>query len=167
MHAAISCHRECSGGTGEAACHRWAIAPQYIEQFRTVLSIFKAFTPTIQRDCSTMPPAVPHTIGEAPNNQTRPKAYAMWDLFLPPEKDVKGETPKSTRRMQCTFSFCFSDKKYIVGFSDGAMHPVLWFGVVALCFVTTTRALRSVLGKTIVMVLLCHSSECGCFLCYT
>ena len=43
---------------------------------------------------------------------------------------------------------------------------VLWFGVVALCFVITTRVLRSVLGKTIVMVLLCHSSECGCFVCF-
>ena len=38
--------------------------------------------------------------------------------------------------------------------------------VVALCFVITTRVLRSVLGKTIVMVLLCHSSECGCFVCF-
>ena len=28
------------------------------------------------------------------------------------------------------------------------------------------RALRSVLGKTIVMVLLCHSSQCGCFVCF-
>ena len=42
---------------------------------------------------------------------------------------------------------------------------VLWFGVVALCFVTTTRALRSVLGKIFVMVLLCHSSECRSFVC--
>ena len=25
---------------------------------------------------------------------------------------------------------------------------------------------RCVLGKTIVMVLLCHSSECGCFVCF-
>lgn len=33
--------------------HRWAIAPQYIEHFRTVLSIFKVRTPTIQRDCPT------------------------------------------------------------------------------------------------------------------
>ena len=34
--------------------HRWAIAPQYIEQFRIVLSIFKVSTPKIQRDCTTM-----------------------------------------------------------------------------------------------------------------
>ena len=34
------------------------------------------------------------------------------------------------------------------------------------CFVITTRVLRSVLGKTIVMLLLCHSSECGCFVCF-
>ena len=34
---------------------RWAIAPQYIEQFRIVLSIFKVSTPTIQRDRPTMP----------------------------------------------------------------------------------------------------------------
>ena len=33
---------------------RWEIAPQHIEQFRTVLSIFKVSTPTIQRDCSIM-----------------------------------------------------------------------------------------------------------------
>ena len=38
---------------------------------------------------------------------------------------------------------------------------------VALCFVITTRVLRSVLGKTVVMVLLCHSSECGCFVCFS
>ena len=42
---------------------------------------------------------------------------------------------------------------------------MLWFGVVALCFVTTTRVLRSVPGKIFVMVLLCHSSERGCFVC--
>ena len=36
----------------------------------------------------------------------------------------------------------------------------------SLCFVITTRVLRSVLGKTIVMVLLGHSSECGCFVCF-
>ena len=33
---------------------RWAIAPQYIEQFGIVLSIFKVSSPTIQRDCPTM-----------------------------------------------------------------------------------------------------------------
>ena len=36
-----------------------------------------------------------------------------------------------------------------------------------LYFFTTTRALRSVLGNTIVMVLLCHLSECGCLVCNT
>ena len=33
---------------------RWAIAPQYIEQFRTVLYIFQASGPTIQRDCPSV-----------------------------------------------------------------------------------------------------------------
>ena len=42
---------------------------------------------------------------------------------------------------------------------------MIWFGVVALCFVTTTSALRSVLGKIFVIVLLCHSSECGFCVC--
>ena len=31
--------------------HGWAIVPQYIEQFRIVLFIFKVSAPTIQRDC--------------------------------------------------------------------------------------------------------------------
>ena len=34
--------------------HRWAIAPQNIEQFRIVLPIFKVSIPTIQRDLLTM-----------------------------------------------------------------------------------------------------------------
>ena len=34
--------------------HRRAIAPQYIEQFRIVLSIFKVSDPTIRRDCPSM-----------------------------------------------------------------------------------------------------------------
>ena len=34
--------------------HRWAIASQYIEQFRPVLYIFQASAPTIQRDCLSM-----------------------------------------------------------------------------------------------------------------
>ena len=40
---------------------------------------------------------------------------------------------------------------------------MLWFGGEALCFVTTIRVLLKVLGKTIVMVLLCHSNDCGYF----
>ena len=35
--------------------HRWAIAPQYIEQFRIVPSTFKASAPIIQPDCPSMP----------------------------------------------------------------------------------------------------------------
>ena len=34
--------------------HRWAIAPQYIEHFGIVLSIFQVSSPTIQRGCPTM-----------------------------------------------------------------------------------------------------------------
>ena len=33
--------------------------------------------------------------------------------------------------------------------------------------VTTTRGLRSVLDNIFVMVLLCHSNACGCFVCST
>ena len=28
------------------------------------------------------------------------------------------------------------------------------------------KSIAKLLGKTIVMVLLCHSSECGCFVCF-
>ena len=35
-------------------CHRWAISPQNIEQFRIFRSIFKVSAPTIQHDCSSM-----------------------------------------------------------------------------------------------------------------
>ena len=35
---------------------------------------------------------------------------------------------------------------------------VLWFGGVAMCSVTTVRVLLKVLGKTLVIVPLCHSS---------
>jgi hypothetical protein len=36
---------------------------------------------------------------------------------------------------------------------------VLLFVVVALCFVTTTVVLQKVLGRTFVMVQLCHSND--------
>ena len=62
-------------------------------------------------------------------------------------KVVTDTHSEATRRYECT------------------LQLILWFGVVALCFVTTTRVLRSVLGNIFVMVLLCHSSECGCFVC--
>ena len=59
VHAA--CHYGASGlavGAGTRVCvpcwHRWAIAPQYIEKFIIVLSIFKVSTPTIRRDCPIM-----------------------------------------------------------------------------------------------------------------
>ena len=39
----------------------------------------------------------------------------------------------------------------------------LRFGGEALCFASTTRVLLKVLDNIIVMVLLCHSNECGCF----
>ena len=38
---------------------------------------------------------------------------------------------------------------------------MLGFGGVALCSVTIIRVLLKVLGKTFVMALLCHLSECG------
>ena len=38
---------------------------------------------------------------------------------------------------------------------------MLWFVGVALCSVTIIRVWLKVLGKTLVMVLLCHSCECG------
>ena len=45
-----------------------------------------------------------------------------------------------------------------------------WYLAFCECSHAYTRSicivLRSVLGKTIVMVLLCHSSECGCFVCF-
>ena len=41
--------------------HRWAIEPQYTGQFRTVISIFKVSTPTIQRDYPTMGSATLHS----------------------------------------------------------------------------------------------------------
>ena len=34
--------------------HRWAVAPQYIDYFKTALSIFKVSAPAIQRDCPSM-----------------------------------------------------------------------------------------------------------------
>ena len=40
---------------GTRALHRrWAIVPQYIEQFRIILSSFKAYGPTIQHYCMPM-----------------------------------------------------------------------------------------------------------------
>ena len=41
-----------------AGGRRWAVAPQYIDQFKIVLSIFRVSAPTIQRDCPTMLQAV-------------------------------------------------------------------------------------------------------------
>ena len=38
---------------------------------------------------------------------------------------------------------------------------------ILVTFSKTARTWRSVLGNTIVMVLLCHSSECGCLVCNT
>ena len=40
---------------------------------------------------------------------------------------------------------------------------MLWFGAEALRFVTTTRALRRVLGKILVMALSCHSKDVDVF----
>ena len=45
----------------------------------------------------------------------------------------------------------------------GGQEVVLGFGVEALRFVTTTRALRRVLGKVFVMVLSCHSNDVDVF----
>ena len=42
---------------------------------------------------------------------------------------------------------------------------MLWFGEVALCFFTSTRALLSVVGTTIGMVLLCHLSASESSVC--
>ena len=42
---------------------------------------------------------------------------------------------------------------------SGSVYLVLCFRVEALYFVTTTKALRRVLGKIFVMVLSCPSSE--------
>ena len=44
-----------------------------------------------------------------------------------------------------------------------SLHSALVQGV-ALCSVTIVRVLLKVLGKTFVMMLLCHSRECGRFL---
>ena len=51
--------------------HRRAIAPQYIEQLRIALSIFKASVPTVQRDCPSMP-----------SPQARP--WATWEMYTTP-----------------------------------------------------------------------------------
>lgn len=45
---------QCSDALTKKVEHKWAIAPQYMERFRTVLYIFQASGPTIQHDCSSM-----------------------------------------------------------------------------------------------------------------
>ena len=64
MHAILSaascdrglCYpgRGAGGAAGRGALHRWAIAPQHIEQIRIVLATFKVSAPTIQRDCPSV-----------------------------------------------------------------------------------------------------------------
>ena len=47
-------HTVVSSGTVHRCAHRWAIATQYIEQFRIALSIVKMSAPTIQRNFPSM-----------------------------------------------------------------------------------------------------------------
>ena len=50
--------------------HGWAIAPQHIEQFRIVLSIFRISAPTILRDFPTMCGAMRNRTGRAAGRGT-------------------------------------------------------------------------------------------------
>ena len=65
--------------------HRWAIAPQYIEQFRIVIYIFQASAPTIQHDCPTMACRPPG----CRSLRTHPVVYigASRNLFIMSKKD--------------------------------------------------------------------------------
>ena len=100
--------------------HRWAIAPQYIEQFIIVLSLFKVSAPTIQHDCPSMVWAL-WAPGGCPGTSTCVEC-AMGGFLLRPQWRLCFHRPLvSTWHAQCVTTHSCS-------LVQGEHGECVWFG---------------------------------------